>query len=97
MTLLADRAHMHLFNDGAMTPERNIQRLEERMQEIENSLVLESARWGFRSPDSWKNAANDAINSLFPGQTDRLISQLQGRGLQHSHIGLQLRKLQLQG
>lgn len=81
MTLLADRAHMHLFHGGAMTPERNIQRLEERMQEIENSLLVESARWGFRSPDSWRNAANDAINSLFPGQTDRLISQLQGRGL----------------
>jgi hypothetical protein len=81
MTLLADRAHMHLFNGGAMTPERNVKRLEERMQEIEDSLVVESARWGYRSVDSWENAAENAINSLFPGQTNTLISRLRGRGL----------------
>ncbi len=81
MTLLADRAHMHLFNNGAMTPERNIKRLEERMQEIEDSLVVESARWGYRSPESWENAARDAVNNLFPRQSNTLISRLRSRGL----------------
>lgn len=81
MTLLADRAHMHLFNGGAMTPARNVQRLEERMKEIEDSLVVEAARWGFRNPANWDNAADDAINNLFPNQSNTLISRLRSRGL----------------
>ena len=81
MTLLADRAHMHLFNGGAMTPTRNVRRLEERMKEIEDSLVVESARWGYRSPESWEGAAEDAINNLFPSQSNTLISRLRSRGL----------------
>lgn len=81
MTLLADRAQMHLFNGGALTPERNVQRLERRMEEIRNSLVTESARWGYRSPSSWENAAQDAINNLFPTQTQSLVSRLRSRGL----------------
>lgn len=80
MMLLADRAQMHLFNGGALTPERNILRLERRMEEIRNSLVTESARWGYRSPGSWENAARDAINDLFPTQTQRLLSRLRARG-----------------
>ena len=81
MTLLADRAQMHLFNDGALTPNRNIRRLERRMDEIKNSLVTESARWGYRSSSSWENAARNAINNLFPSQTQQLISRLRSRGL----------------
>lgn len=81
MMLLADRAQMHLFNDGALTPDRNVQRLERRMQEISNSLVAESARWGFRNPTTWENAAQNAINNLFPTQTQNLLSRLRSRGL----------------
>ncbi len=81
MILLADRAQMHLFNGGALSPERNVQRLERRMQEIQNSLVAESARWGYRSPSSWENAAQDAIENLFPTQTQTLASRLRSRGL----------------
>ncbi len=81
MTLLADRTHRHLFNNGAMTPDRNVVRLEERMREIRDSLVVESARWGFRTPESWESAARNVINNLFPTQTDDLISRLRSRGL----------------
>ena len=81
MTLLADRAHMHLFNGGAMTPERNIVRLERRMKEIENSLVVEAARWGYRDPVSWENAAQNALDNIYPSQTQTMISRLRGRGL----------------
>jgi len=39
MTLLADRIQKHFFLDGALTPARNLARLDERMLEITNSLV----------------------------------------------------------
>ncbi|MDG1889998.1 MAG: lamin tail domain-containing protein [Verrucomicrobiota bacterium] len=81
MTLLADRIHKHLFNQGAMTPARNMARLEERMQEITNSLVAECARWGYRTPENWESAARNAMENLFPSQTDTLISRLRGRSL----------------
>ncbi|MCP5526746.1 MAG: lamin tail domain-containing protein [Verrucomicrobiales bacterium] len=81
MILLADRIHRHLFNDGALTPERNRARLEARMEEIANSLLAECARWSQRTPDNWVAAANDVRNGLFRTRTAALISQLRARGL----------------
>ncbi|MDB4429430.1 lamin tail domain-containing protein [Akkermansiaceae bacterium] len=45
MTLLADRIHQHFFNGGALTPERNIARLQSRVDETELSYIAEVARW----------------------------------------------------
>ena len=42
----ADRLQMHFFNDGALTPESNLERFNARTSEIENAMVAESARWG---------------------------------------------------
>lgn len=81
MTLLADRIHRHLFNDGALTPERNRARLDERMDEIADSLLAECARWGYRTPDNWIAAANDIRNGLFSSRSTTLVSQLRSRGL----------------
>jgi len=50
MMLLADRIYRHCFHDGALTPGRNRARLDERMNEIADSLVAECARWGYRTP-----------------------------------------------
>lgn len=81
MMLLADRAHRHLTQDGALTPARSIQRLRDRMEEIHNSLVAECARWGYRTPQNWESAAQDAISNFFPGQSATLLSRLRSRGL----------------
>jgi len=81
MTLLADRIQLHLFNNGALTGERNAERLRQRMEEIQNSLVAESARWGFRNPTDWERAANDAINQILPSNADQLRQRLERRRL----------------
>ncbi len=81
MTLFADRAHQHLFNGGALTAERSIERLQRRLDEVENSILVESARWGYRSPGSWQSAARNAITDILPNQSRNLISRLRNRGL----------------
>jgi len=81
MTLFTDRAYQHLFNDGALTAERSIERLQRRLDEVENSILVESARWGFRSPNSWQSAAQNAISDILPSQGRNLISRLKSRGL----------------
>ena len=51
--LVADRIHMHFFNDGVLTPSRNIARLQRRVDEARLGFIAESARWGKPSPYSW--------------------------------------------
>jgi hypothetical protein len=44
--LFGDRVHRHLFNDGALTPARNADRLRARAEQVHQAMVGESARWG---------------------------------------------------
>ncbi len=81
MTLLADRIYRHLANEGALTPSRNTSRLVERMVEIRNSLIAECARWGYRSPENWNDAAQEIMDELFPIRTDQLLASLRNQGL----------------
>ena len=81
MTLLADRIQLHLFNNGALTGERNAERLRQRMEEISDSLVAECARWGFRNPTDWERAANDAINQILSSNAEQLRQGLMRRRL----------------
>jgi len=79
-TLLADRIHRHLFNDGALTPARNEARLTARMDEIRDSLLAECARWGYQTPSSWDAAAALIRSMLFPVRTTQLVAQVRARG-----------------
>lgn len=81
MTLLADRTYRHLANDGALTPNRNATRLIDRMLEIQDSLIAECARWRYRTPDNWNDAADEILDELFPVRTDQLLALLRNRGL----------------
>jgi len=81
MVLLADRIYQHMTHDGALTPERNTARLLERMEEIQNSLVAECARWGYRTPTNWNAAALEIIDHLFPARTGQLLTYLRNRQL----------------
>lgn len=81
MDLLANRIHQHLTHDGALTPRRCTARLEERMTEIQDSLIAECARWGYRTPGNWEVAAANIINSLFPARSTQLLGYLRSRGL----------------
>lgn len=79
-TLLADRIHRHLFNDGALTPARNGARLGARMDEIRDSLLAECARWGYQTPSSWEAARSLIETLLFPVRTTQLVAQVRARG-----------------
>ncbi|UCD52916.1 MAG: CotH kinase family protein, partial [Phycisphaerales bacterium] len=81
MVLLADRIYQHMAHNGALTPERNTARLLDRMGEIQNSLVAECARWGYRTPTNWNAAALEIIDNLFPARTDQLLTYLRNRQL----------------
>ncbi|MHB9006465.1 MAG: lamin tail domain-containing protein [Limisphaerales bacterium] len=74
--LLADRIHRHFFHGGALMPAANAARLQARMDEIQDSLLLECARWGYRTPSNWGTAAATIQSQLFPTRTTQLLSDL---------------------
>ncbi|MBT5927560.1 MAG: hypothetical protein HOH33_13180 [Verrucomicrobia bacterium] len=43
---VADRMHRHFFNDGVLTPEQLTKIFDQRVRQIENAVIGESARWG---------------------------------------------------
>jgi hypothetical protein len=53
----ADRVQKFLFNDGALSPGRNLSRWNARRTEIDKAIVAESSRWG----DAQANAANPGL------------------------------------
>ena len=80
MTLMADRIYKHFFNGGAMTPDANLVRLNERMDEIYNSMVDECARWGERTPSDWESAAQNVRDNMFPSRSSQMVTYLRDRG-----------------
>ncbi len=76
--LLGDRIHKHLFNNGALTETRNVDRFEARARQIEYAIIAESARWGdflqdnlgehpVYTPAYWHNERDRMINPAYPG------------------------------
>jgi len=92
-----DRVHKHLFNNGVLTPQRNIQSWLERTDELSLAIIAESARWGdyrrdvhsyssgpynlYTRNDFWIPEKNRLINNYFPRRTDITINQLRSHGL----------------
>jgi hypothetical protein len=81
--LLADRIHKHYFNNGALTPAKNILRLKRRVDEARLGFVSEAARWGnlFREPTSWESYQKKLINSHFPSLTTTMIGRFKSAGM----------------
>jgi hypothetical protein len=92
-----DRVHKHLFNGGALTPERNAARWTSRADEIDLAVIAESARWGDYRRDvhpyssgpyllytrnaHWVPERNRLLNDYFPRRTNIALSQFKSRGL----------------
>jgi hypothetical protein len=92
-----DHIHKHLFNEGALTPQRNIQRWLKRTDELDVAVIAESARWGdyrrdmhsyssgpyylYTRNDFWIPEKNRLINDYFPRRTDIALNQFRSRGL----------------
>lgn len=47
----ADRINKHLFNGGALTPEKTQARLKGLVEQLEVAVIAESARWGNTAPN----------------------------------------------
>ncbi len=93
--LLADRIYLHFFNDGKLTPESALEIWNRRVDEVQLSMICESARWGdYRrdghpNPSSnrvytldgdWIPANNTMVKSIFPNRTEVVIQQLKDAG-----------------
>jgi len=82
----ADRVHKHMFNDGALTPAKNLARVNAMASTVASAIIAESARWGDaqveppRDKTHWEGARNTFLNFI-PGRHATVISQLQGDGL----------------
>ena len=81
--LLADRIHEHFFNDGALTPTKNIARLQRRVDEARLGFTSEGARWGdvFREPASWESYQTNLVNNHFPGLAQTMIGRFKSNGM----------------
>ncbi len=83
----ADRVQKHLFNNGALTLENCLKRLEEREAQIDTAIIAESARWGDsktlfpRTKLDWENAVKFIKEEFFPGRAEVIIQQLRQKQL----------------
>jgi hypothetical protein len=77
----ADLVQRHLFDGGALTPEKAQERVRARMAEIDLAIIAESARWGRgRTRDAhWVPAANQVLAYL-DQRRDIVVGQFQNRG-----------------
>jgi hypothetical protein len=85
--LFADRVYRHFFDDGAVTPEKNVARLMTRKNAIDNAIIAESARWGdalrdrpYTRDDEWLDQVDYLINDYFPVRTDIVLDQFIDKG-----------------
>lgn len=97
MVRFGDRVHKHLFNDGALTVERNIARYQRRAGELEVAVVAESARWGhqrrgtpYARDDEWDAERERILEDYFPDRTDNVIENFQAAGLYPNILGVDL-------
>ncbi|MCK4292749.1 MAG: chitobiase/beta-hexosaminidase C-terminal domain-containing protein, partial [Planctomycetes bacterium] len=88
--LLADRAHKHLFNDGALTAQETAARWMKRAAELDLAIICESARWGdyrrdvhsysndpyylYTKNGHWLPEQNRLINDYFPKRTNSMFN-----------------------
>ena len=93
----ADRAHKHLFNNGALTPANVAARWLNRSAQVDLAVIAESARWGdyrrdvyqyangpyelYTRNNQWLTEKNRLLTQYFPVRTTNLLSQLRAAGL----------------
>ena len=95
--LFADRVNYLLRNNGLLCPDSCISRYMERANEIEASMIAESARWGdyrrdvhqwswgpyylYTRNDYWYDERDRLVYDFFPDRTDIVLDQLYNAGM----------------
>ncbi|MCP5522541.1 MAG: lamin tail domain-containing protein [Verrucomicrobiales bacterium] len=83
----ADHIHRYFFNAGVLTPAACRKSFDQRIAQIEQAVIAESARWGDAkrstplTQDDWRNTVNDIRNNYLPRRTDIVLNQLRARNL----------------
>ena len=84
----ADRAALHMTGEGALTPEKGLERFNKRVSEIDTAVIAESARWGdtrtstpYTKDNAWLPEINKVRNSFFPVRTNLVLNQLKSAKL----------------
>jgi hypothetical protein len=79
----ADLAWKRLYGEGIFTPEKNIERMNFRAEQIDMAIIGESARWGdggtstpYTKDNAWLPELNALANDYFPYRTNIVINQL---------------------
>jgi len=81
----ADRIYKAFFNDGALTYNESLDRINLRASQIDSAIIAESARWGDtkthppRNYGSWWTDVNEVRNWI-SGRTSTVINQVRGEG-----------------
>jgi hypothetical protein len=85
---LYDHVYKHFFNNGVFTPQACRNRFLERKQQLEDAVIVESARWGDTysavprtKDDDWQVAVDWILNTFFPARTEVVLKQLLDRKL----------------
>ncbi len=83
-----DHVEKHMFNGGALTPAANIERMTQRVNQVEPAIIAEAARWGDakvsppRNKNNWQQQANYLLLVYLPRRGDPyVLNQLRGDGL----------------
>lgn len=84
----ADRAALHLANNGVLTNAKAWSRMLVRKDQIDMAIIAESVRWGdaqnstpYTKDDNWVPQINQLQNSFFPARTNIVINQLKNADL----------------
>ncbi len=79
----ADRAYKHLGPGGICTEEKGVALANVRIEQIDQAILMESARWGdgvggtLRTrDDDWYPELSSLLDDFFPARTDVVIDQL---------------------
>ena len=83
-----DRVQKHLFGDGTLSPAKNLTRWANVLDEVDEAIVAESARWGDQHnsqprtrDETWQPEIDWITNVFFSQRNAVLVSQYQRIGL----------------
>ena len=82
-----DRTHQHLFNNGALSQNEVVSRIDQLAEIVDPVIAAESARWGDAKRSSpltrldWEGARDRMLNDFALIRRDILVSQLRADGL----------------
>lgn len=84
----ADRASIRFAPGGVFSPEKCLERFRMRKEQIDMSIIAESARWGDAKTvtprnklDDWLPELNDIESRFFPVRSQIVVNQLKAAGL----------------